>query len=211
MAQTMLYVNEHAHVDALGPDAGLDDDQIPSFEPGAYPVITCANGDQVLVAGHPAEKGNFADWVAITGFTHLLHDERFATIGSRRRHVRELNAELAAWGRTMADGTAVEAAVDHVKFAVGQVRTMSSLADSDWAEATGALVPVSDRRGGTIRLPQAPWRFSDAEVGITPDDAPAFRGEHNRSVLQRLLGIDDAELDRLEADGVLSSRLPRPG
>ena len=39
---------------------------------------------------------------------------------------------------------------------------------------------------------------------------PRYRGEDNRAVLAELLGIDDAELDRLEAIGVLSSRVPTP-
>ena len=37
---------------------------------------------------------------------------------------------------------------------------------------------------------------------------PAYRGEHNREVLGGILGLTDAELDRLEADGVLSERGP---
>lgn len=61
--------------------------------------------------------------------------------------------------------------------------------------------------GGTFRIPEAPWRFSDAESGV--HGAPAYRGEHNREVLAELLGLDDAALDRLESEGVLSARLPR--
>ncbi len=38
---------------------------------------------------------------------------------------------------------------------------------------------------------------------------PRYRGEDNRAVLQRLLGLTDAEVDALEADGVLVARLPR--
>jgi hypothetical protein len=40
---------------------------------------------------------------------------------------------------------------------------------------------------------------------------PRFRGEDNRDVLSELLGYDDATIDRLEADGVLSSRVPSSG
>jgi hypothetical protein len=38
---------------------------------------------------------------------------------------------------------------------------------------------------------------------------PRYRGEDNRIVLAELLGLDDATLDRLESDGVLTSRLPK--
>ena len=37
---------------------------------------------------------------------------------------------------------------------------------------------------------------------------PAYRGEDNREVFGRLLGLDDGTLDRLESDGVLTSRVP---
>ena len=59
-----------------------------------------------------------------------------------------------------------------------------------------------------MRLPNAPWHFSDAEVGVRGE--PRYRGEDNRAVLTEVLGYDDAAIDALEADGVLSSRLPRP-
>jgi hypothetical protein len=37
---------------------------------------------------------------------------------------------------------------------------------------------------------------------------PKYRGEDNRELLAELLGYGDDRLDQLEADGVLSSRLP---
>ena len=59
---------------------------------------------------------------------------------------------------------------------------------------------MSDRGGGTIRVPNAPWRFSDApDVALRGE--PRYRGEDNRAVLAELLGLDDAELDRLESIG----------
>jgi hypothetical protein len=37
---------------------------------------------------------------------------------------------------------------------------------------------------------------------------PKYRGEDNRTVLTELLGFDNDRIDQLEADGVLSSRIP---
>jgi bifunctional non-homologous end joining protein LigD len=69
------------------------------------------------------------------------------------------------------------------------------------------VVEVDDRGGGTIRVPNVPWRFSASpDVGVS--GVPKYRGEDNRALLGELLGYDDDRLDRLEADGVLSSRLP---
>ena len=66
---------------------------------------------------------------------------------------------------------------------------------------------VDDRNGGTVRIPNAPWKFSGApDVGV--NGIPKYRGEDNREVLAELLGLDSDALEQLEADGVLSSRLP---
>ena len=91
--------------------------------------------------------------------------------------------------------------------ATGRVRQPGELAETDWASERHATVDIDDRGGGTIRVPNVPWRFSAApEVGVS--GIPKYRGEDNRTVLAELLGYDDDRLDRLEADGVLSSRLP---
>ena len=57
MAQTMLYVNEHVH-DHLW-DGPVDPSWIRSFRPGEYPVLTAADGQSVVISGHPAERGTF--------------------------------------------------------------------------------------------------------------------------------------------------------
>ena len=82
------------------------------------------------------------------------------------------------------------------------------LADTEWANERGATVDVDDRSGGTIRLPNVPWRFSDSP-GVAVSGVPKFRGEDNRTILADLLGYDEERLDALEADGVLSSRIPK--
>jgi hypothetical protein len=80
---------------------------------------------------------------------------------------------------------------------------------TEWADAREVTVKVPDRGDGTIRIPNAPWRFAGSDVRTSGE--PRYRGEDNRAVLGELLALDDAELDRLEADGVLTSRIPRRG
>jgi crotonobetainyl-CoA:carnitine CoA-transferase CaiB-like acyl-CoA transferase len=65
---------------------------------------------------------------------------------------------------------------------------------------------VSDRGGGTIRIPQSPWKFSDADVRIR--GIPKYRGEDNTVVLRDLLGVDEATIAQLAHDGVTSSHQP---
>ena len=206
MAQTMLYVNEHAH-DALW-DEPTPPEQIRSFEPGNYPVLTAANGDKVVVSGHPGERGTFDLFFTAIGRSDLLTDPKFIDVPSRLTNLEELQSILRAWALTIPDATAIEEALAKHKLASGKIRTTRELADTDWAVAREITVEVSNRGGGKVRIPNAPWKFSDATV--TTAGSPKYRGEDNALVLGDLLGLSAAEVDALTESGVLQRRVP-PG
>jgi crotonobetainyl-CoA:carnitine CoA-transferase CaiB-like acyl-CoA transferase len=206
MAQTMLYVNEHAH-DALW-DEPTPPEQIRSFEPGNYPVLTAANGDKVVVSGHPGERGTFDLFFTAIGRTDLLTDPKFIDVPSRLVNLEELQSILRAWALTIPDATAIEEALAKHKLASGKIRSTRELADTDWAAAREITVEVSNRGGGKVRIPNAPWKFSDATV--TTAGSPKYRGEDNALVLGDLLGLSAAEVDALTEAGVLQRRVP-PG
>jgi crotonobetainyl-CoA:carnitine CoA-transferase CaiB-like acyl-CoA transferase len=205
MAQTMLYVNEHLH-DELW-DGDVRPEWIRSFRPGDYPVLTTADGTTVIVSGHPAERGTFDRYVAAMGRPEVLDDPRFADVPSRLAHLDDLHALLLEWAATVPDAATLEQHLAERELAMGVLRSGREVADTDWARERNAIVRVPDRSGGTLRVPNAPWRFSDAETTVTGE--PRFRGEDNRAVLRELLGLSENELDDLEARGVLSSRSPR--
>ena len=206
MAQTMLYVNEHAH-DALW-DEPTPPEQIRSFEPGNYPVLTAANGDKVVVSGHPGERGTFDLFFTAIGRTDLLTDPKFIDVPSRLANLEELQSILRAWALTIPDATAIEEALAKHKLASGKIRTTRELADTDWAAAREITVEVSNRGGGKVRIPNAPWKFSNATV--TTAGSPKYRGEDNALVLGDLLGLSATEVDALTESGVLQRRVP-PG
>ena len=206
MAQTMLYVNEHAH-DALW-DEPTPPEQIRSFEPGNYPVLTAANGDKVVVSGHPGERGTFDLFFTAIGRTDLLTNPKFIDVPSRLVNLEELQSILRAWALTIPDATAIEEALAKHKLASGKIRTTREFADTDWAAAREITVEVSNRGGGKVRIPNAPWKFSDATV--TTAGSPKYRGEDNALVLGNLLGLSTTEVDALTEAGVLQRRVP-PG
>lgn len=205
MAETLLYVNEHLH-DALydGPD---DPNWIRSFRPGDYSVVEVANGERVVISGHPAERGTFELFLTAMDRLDLADDPRFADVASRLEHLDDLRNLLAGFAATVPDAATFEEIFSQHQLAVGVLRSAREIADTDWARERDVVVEVSDRGSGTVRVPNAPWRFSDApEVGLHGE--PRYRGEDNRSVLTELLGFDHAHVDRLERDGILSSRGP---
>ena len=205
MAETMMYVNEHMH-DTLW--TGDDDPQwIRSFRPGDYLVVQIASGEQFIVSGHPAERGTFELFVAAMDRPDLLDDERFGDVESRVANYDALCEIFQHFAATVPDPDTFERTFAAHRLATGRVRQPGELADTEWAKERGATVEIDDRSGGTIRLPNVPWRFSNGP-DVAVSGVPKFRGEDNRTVLADLLGYDDERLDALEADGVLSSRVP---
>lgn len=205
MAETMLYVNEHAHDELF--DRDIDPEWIRSFRPGDYPILQVADGTTVVISGHPAERGTFELMVDVMDKQTLLSDPRYGSVSKRLEHFSDLRQELVDWARTIPDAHVFEERCAQFGLAVGVVRSVRELAESNWAQARGAITNIPDRLGGYIRMPNAPWHFRNARVGTHGE--PRYRGEDNRDVLRNLLGFTDAHIDDLETRDVLTSRLPR--
>lgn len=160
-----------------------------------------------MISGHPAERGTFEIMLAVMERPHLADDPRFETVASRLEHFELLRAEMTQWARTVPDAETFENRCAQHGLAMGVVRSVRELAATEWAHARGAITRIPDRIGGYIRVPNSPWHFRDAQVGMHGE--PRYRGEDNRAVLRDMAGLSDAEIDELERAGVLSSRLPR--
>jgi crotonobetainyl-CoA:carnitine CoA-transferase CaiB-like acyl-CoA transferase len=206
MAQTMLYVNEHAHDQLF--DREVPEGTIRSFEPGLYPVYTVANGVSVVVGGHPAENGVFTSYLRAMGRPELANDPRFISQESRLQNLKQLKEIFGEWAATFPDADSLEEVLDDAGLVLGAVRSVNELSHTDWAQERNAVIEINDRQDGTIRVPNVPWEFSAATVGTT--GAPRFRGEDNHAVLSRLLGSTEEELAKWDEQGVLSSRMPKP-
>lgn len=206
MAQVMMYVNEHMHDDLW--DDVIDPNWVRSFGNEYQPVVTVANGDAVAIAGCPTAKGNFEMYMGAIERPDLIDDPRFATVADRWERLDEIEGLIADYASRVADAVALEEQFSRFKLAVGQVRSTREVAESDWAREREAIVHVDDRGGGAIRVPNAPWKFSDAP-GVGVHGTPRYRGEDNAEVLRELLGMSDDEIAELAVSGVLSDHVPR--
>ena len=206
MAQVTLYLNEHVHNDLW--DGDTDPNWIRSFGNEHQPVVTLANGDQVIIAGHPASKGNFEMYIGAIERPDLAHDPRFATPASRQEHIDDLVAYIREYAATVPDAEAFEAQCSRFSLAVGAIRSVAEVCDSEWARERGVIAEVDDRGGGTYRIPNAPWTFSDGP-GVGVRGTPRYRGEDNAEVLREVLGFGDADIEQLAESGVLSEHRPR--
>jgi crotonobetainyl-CoA:carnitine CoA-transferase CaiB-like acyl-CoA transferase len=143
------------------------------------------------------------EWQALLGTIGsetLRADPRFATIAARHEHHDDLDAILNEW-------TARHDSLElmHRLQAAG-VPAVALMPDSDVMDdphevARGYFAAVDHRAAGKYRAPGPIWRSQRHDIRLR---TPAHGlGEHNREVLQGLLGVDDREFEQLEAQGII--------
>ena len=205
MAQTMLYVNEHVQNELF--EGVVPAGQIRSFQPGDYPILQTADGQHIVVSGHPAERGTFDLFVNAMQKPELMQDARFTDVEMRLKNFDALRDIIRAWAHTVPHPQALEDIMAANGLAMGVMRTMDELAQTDWARDREVIIDADDRSGSTFRVPNSPWVFSGSDTGTRGQ--PKFRGEDNAAVLHDLLGISPEKVAELTTQGVLSIRLPK--
>ncbi|MEY3690583.1 MAG: hypothetical protein RJB57_238, partial [Actinomycetota bacterium] len=171
-------------------------------------ILQTGDGRDVLISGHPAEAGTFNMFLDALGRPELADDPRFVDVAARKRNIADLLGIIREWAAAFPDAAAMERECDRAGLAFGVLRTMEELVSTDWAEERGVTVDIDDRNGGTFRVPNSPWVFSGTDTSLR--GGTRYRGEDNAAVLRELCGMGDADIERLAAEGVLSSRLPKP-
>ncbi len=171
-----------------------------SILPGIAPsnVYRCADGDY-LIGGN--QDAVFARLCRAMGQPELASDPRFVDHVSRGRNQTELDRLIEVW--TSKHSVAeVEAAMIEHSIPAGKIyRAPEMLADPHFA-AREALVDVETTRWGTVTMQNSFPKLSDTPGSIR-SPAPATVGQDNAAVYGALLGMGDAELDRLRAAGAI--------
>jgi crotonobetainyl-CoA:carnitine CoA-transferase CaiB-like acyl-CoA transferase len=148
------------------------------------------------VAGSDA---NFARLCKAMDHLELVDDPRFARLADRAAHGDEINGLVSAWTAGL-DAATIEARCVACDVPVATAYTAADLVTDPHLAARGDLVLVDDPVVGPVRQ-QAPFPRRVGEVPVAPTGAPRL-GEHTRPVLAGL-GLSDAELDDLAAEGVV--------
>jgi CoA:oxalate CoA-transferase len=202
MAEVLMCATEHIAAEHIG------EKKRPAHFDDPHPMFRMNDGRYVTVSADFAPRGSFAMWCDALGREDLKEDPRFVDDETRRANRGELHEIIQEWVLTFGSVEALEVELRRARLVMGVVRTLKEASSTEWALQRGAVAAVSDRGDGSFTVPNTPWRFSDATSGVHGE--PAYRGEHNREILRELAGLDDETIDRLEAGGVLSSRVPQP-
>ena len=197
MAATIMAINERAHVDLNALELE-DEPAILGATDGSF--FTGPNGEEFISAISLVGTITFRFFMAAMRRPDLGKDPRFATAGGRRQNLDALRQIVQSWMWSFRDMAALDAQLDEAKIAIGEIRSLEEIAESEWAEYWGATLEVPDRNGGVFKLPGRPWKFSDAELPMP--GAPSIQGENNHEILNQL-GYDDCAIQQMEESGVL--------
>jgi crotonobetainyl-CoA:carnitine CoA-transferase CaiB-like acyl-CoA transferase len=179
LAEALVYTDEWSSTDVRG--YGRE----RLFDIWTHPVFTLGDGSDVAMVGNPVR----------------MWDHWLAALGEAPRPCPDDQADALATLRALVarvpDYPTLEAKLEAFPMFVAEVRSVADLAATPWAEARGLFAELES----DTRVVAAPFRSRESDVGVR---GPAPRaGEHTRAVLAEVLGLEDAQLDELEAAGAI--------
>jgi crotonobetainyl-CoA:carnitine CoA-transferase CaiB-like acyl-CoA transferase len=164
---------------------------------GVYP----SRGDDQWVAIAVFDDSDWHALVAAMGSPEWADDARFATQEGRFGLQDELDKQLSDWTRAL-DKHHVMHLLQAAGVTAGAVQDAEDLNEHDPQTAhRGTFFEMDHPVIGPARFEGSPVLFSEP-MQDNWRSAPLL-GEDNRYVLTTMLGMDDAEVDELEAEGVL--------
>jgi crotonobetainyl-CoA:carnitine CoA-transferase CaiB-like acyl-CoA transferase len=161
-----------------------------------YQVFACKGGHIILAV---ANDGQFKSFCHAVGKREWAEDARFK-VGSARGAHRDLLCGMVAelmLGRTMHEW--VELLEAH-NVPCGPINNIDQVFDDPQVQHRGMRVPMT-HPSGPISLLASPMRFGETPVRY--ELPPPLLGEHTAQVLQRLLGLDEAQIRSLQAQRIV--------
>ncbi|NBO68237.1 MAG: CoA transferase, partial [Actinobacteria bacterium] len=164
-----------------------------------------SDGVTSVVSGHPAERGTFDFFVAAMQQPELLDDPRFSTVALRVANLDALIQLIKTWASTIDTVDELEKRLAENKLAMGRLRSVTEVAETQWAKERNAFVEVDDRGTSTVKLPNSPWRFSGSDTSTR--GTVKYRGEDNAEVFKELLALSPDQIKDLHERKILVQRL----
>lgn len=167
-----------------------------------------ADGWFVIQVGR---EHQFAALATLVGHPEWIDDERFATRAGWGRHLEDvIRPALEGWA---ADLTRVEVcdALGGANIPAGPCYTAPEVIADPHVEARNMLVEMERPDGvdDPVLVPGNPVKLSRMVEG--PETRVPWTGEHTDEVLREEVGLSDAELASLRADGVIGEPPPADG
>ena len=185
----------------LGHDPERYGNAHPSIVP--YGMYEAADGPLIIAVGNNSQFDKFCRQVILR--PDIVEDQRFSTNVNRARNRQELSPMLKELIGSFPRDLLLER-LTAAGIPCGRVAGLHEALTSERTRRSGLLRDMPHPVAGTTPVFAPPYRLDGQRLPIR--HAPPTLGEGTREVLQRLLTLDDAQLQDLQAKGVLT--LPEP-
>ena len=165
----------------------------------------CAGDDDWCVVSVQDDE-EWAGLCRTIGRPELADDPRYATNDARMRNHDEIDAIIAAWTLGVSKFDAMHT-LQAAGVRAGAVFDARDMHLDTHAKARGMLEKIKypPQRGmGERVIIGRPWRLNGLPLSVQ-GAAPTF-GQHNRDVIQGMLGYDDSRYSELEQAGVVATQ-----
>jgi crotonobetainyl-CoA:carnitine CoA-transferase CaiB-like acyl-CoA transferase len=159
---------------------------------------TAGNDQWITIA--VASEAEFAALTRALGMPGLASDTRFATAAARKQDEAALDAAIAQ-AVAERDGAGLERDLQGLGVKACRVVKSYSLPDDQGLRHIGFFEELTRPITGTHWQKNFPFRFSGIETGHRRP-APVL-SEHTAEVMKELLRLSNADIERLEAEGVI--------
>jgi crotonobetainyl-CoA:carnitine CoA-transferase CaiB-like acyl-CoA transferase len=167
-------------------------------------LYRCA-GDEEWVAITCGDDTHWQGLVTAMGAPGWATDASLAGVDARRARADEIDERISEWTAAQSKDAVAAACQQHAVPAAPMITGAEMTTDAQYV-ARGFAVEIDQPGVGPLFLDGAAFR-GDLMVGPDIRKAPDL-GEHTRQIARELLGLDDAEIDRLLAAGVFETTPP---
>lgn len=170
-----------------------------------YGVFRAKDGDLVIAAQVDDAWVCFASMLEQNGGpAGFGSDTRFHSLNGRNVHREEILATVKAWVMQR-EVTEVLALLDGIDVPSAKVQRIDEVINDPQIQARGMVLEQQHPRYGTLKLPNLPFRFSDCDTTTPMKQVAPDMGQHNAQIA-RALGYSEADIQAMQADGVLFSK-----
>jgi crotonobetainyl-CoA:carnitine CoA-transferase CaiB-like acyl-CoA transferase len=171
--------------------------RLPNSAPNT--LFPTRDGSHIHIAA--LADGVFRRLAGVMGQPELGTDPRYADQASRNRNEAEVEALVGAWTAAHDLGE-LQAALDVADVPASRIFTMADIYQDPHYRARGMLTEVPDDDLGSVTLAGVVPKMSATPGAVCWSGRRT--GQDTRSVLRSLAKLTDAEIDRLQAAGVIA-------
>ena len=193
--QTAVLANQASNYLTSGKAPGRQGNSHPNVVP--YQVFESSDGHMIIAVGN---DGQFKRLCETLGAPALAADQRYALNAGRIRHRESLIPEIAALVRGWTKAALI-AALERAGVPAGPINAIDEVFADPQVEHRGLRMTLPHPRAGSVDLVASPIRYSRTPVAY--QGAPPELNADAGWVLRERLGLDEAQIEALEAAGAV--------